>query len=282
MKSIQIIFSILLSNIVFAQDAIQRNADNERLIYPSFTLQNPLSPGTFGTIMLAGVVQEKTRLADKPDGNAELYLGLGKPQSLVGAGVTLRIYGLTNNMGEQNNAGKGSLSFHVNRLLFSEKLLIDAGVDNAVSWGGPEGSRSYITYKPSTYFAANYLFSFKAKTDEAFSYLSMTVGAGNGYFKQDDHSKQADNNSFDPFFSLATPLIKTTNLIAEWNGYDVGLGISSIPFQKLPLMFRAETTDLVFGKPRFVFSASLPFVLNKNGNPSRPIGLKSIRPERTL
>ncbi|RYZ24785.1 MAG: hypothetical protein EOO10_19925, partial [Chitinophagaceae bacterium] len=228
MKSIHVIFLALLSNVVFAQGVVQKNSDNKRLIYPSFTLQNPLSPGTLGTIILAGVVQEKTRLGNKPDGSAELYLGLGKPENLVGAGVTLRIYGLTNSMGEQDNAGKGSLNFHINRLLFSEKLLVDVGIENAVSWGGPEGSRSYITYKPSTYVAANYLFSFSSKTGEPFSYLSLTAGAGNGYFKQDGHSKKPGNNSFDPFFSLATPVIKTTNLIAEWNGYDVGLGVSSI------------------------------------------------------
>jgi hypothetical protein len=283
MKFISSLLLIFLANVVLGQGSFENKRVDKELVYPAFTLQNPLSPGTFGTIVLAGVVQEKTRLANKPDGNVELYLGLGQPQKLVGAGVTLKIYGLANSIGERDNLGKGALCFHINRLLFSEKLLIDAGVDNAVPWGGPSGSRNYITYKPSTYFAANYLFAFKEETSEPLSFLSVTAGAGNGYFKQDRLYKQKGNNSFDPFLSVATPVIKTTNFIAEWNGYDVGLGLSSIPFQKLPFMLRAEATDLAFGKPRFVFSVSLPFFLKRTGSSfERPMSLGSIRPERTL
>jgi hypothetical protein len=281
MKFKLILFFILSATSVRSQPVT--GSTEKAIIYPSVTLQNPISPGTFGTIILAGVVQEKTRLANKPDGYADLYVGLGKPGKFIGGGVTVNIYGLTNSIGEPQNLGQGSLNFHINRLLLSGKLLLDMGVDNAVSFGSPTGSYDYITYKRSVYFSANYLLSMKEETTEPFSYLSVTVGAGNGYFKQDKSSKQNSNNSFDPYLSLATPVVKTTNFIGEWNGYDVGLGLSSIPFQKLPVMLRAETTDLIYGKPRYVFSISLPFIWKENsGSELRPMALKTIRPARTI
>ena len=280
MKFNLVLFCILSSRILFAQTPFE---SEKPIIYPSVTLQNPLNPGTFGTIIVAGVIQDKTRLGDKKDANVDLYLGLGKPAKVIGGGISLNIYGLSNDIGEPQNLGEGSLSFHINRLFLSEKLLLDMGVDNAFSFGSPTGPNNYITYQRSAYFSASYLVSMKEETTEPFNYLSLTLGAGNGYFRKDKSAKETGNNSFDPYFSLATPIIKTTNFVAEWNGHDIGLGLSSIPFQNLPVMLRAETTDLVFGKPRFVFSVSLPFMLNKNsGSESRPIGLRSIRPARTI
>ena len=119
----------------------------------------------------------------------------------------------------------------------------------------------------------------KENTSQPLSYLSVTAGAGNGYFKDDESAADKNDHSFHPFLSIATPVAKATHFIAEWNGYDIGLGASAIPFQKFPVILRAETTDLVYGKPRFIFSLSLPFFLNKDNIPyNRPMGLRSIRP----
>src|SRR5829696_5552574 len=116
----------------------------KEVIFPSMTLQNPLNSGKFGDVIFGIVLQEKTRLANQPDGNAEVYLGLGSPENLIGGGVTINIHGLTNNVGEQNNLGKGTISFHLNRLFFDQRLLFDIGADNAFSWGGAKETRQYI------------------------------------------------------------------------------------------------------------------------------------------
>ncbi len=121
---------------------------NKIPFYPAITFQNPLSPGYFGLVVLAGTFENKTRIANYPDANAAAYRGLGEPEKWIGAGITINIYGLSNKYGEQNNMGQGSLSFHLNRLLLNKKLLLDRGVDNLLVWGGEQ---SYISYQRSTY-----------------------------------------------------------------------------------------------------------------------------------
>jgi hypothetical protein len=263
----------------------QPSTEGKAFIFPAFTLQNPSNPGKLGIISVGGVVQDKTRLGKETDANAEVYIGLGKPEKVLGAGITLNIHGLTNSIGERNNLGKGTASFHLNRFVFDKKLLLDVGVDNAFLWGDAKSSQHYITYQPSFFIAGNYLFDLGSpRWDKPFGYVSLTLGAGNGYYRKDHHATQIKSGSLNPFFSLATPLLRGTNAIAEWNGYDIGVGLSSIPLQKLPLAFRVEATDFILGKPRFIASVFLSFFIHQKGVPSfeRPIGTKAIRPARTI
>jgi hypothetical protein len=254
--------------------------------YPSMTLENPLNSGRFGLIVLGATIENKTRIANEPDANAGIYVGLGAPERFVGAGATLNIYGLSNKVGEQQNLGQGSLSFHINRLFLQNKFLLDAGWENAIYWGG--NNQSYISYQRSLYFSGNYLLYSKPENlQKPFGYLSITAGIGNGSFRRDENYTTVKSGSFDPFFSIATPVFKGTNILTEWNGYDITAGISSIPFQKIPFLFTVEITDLIFGNPRIAASVSLPFNLgkpkkDKNGLPVRPIGIKPVRPVRTI
>jgi hypothetical protein len=285
MKRLLSISLFLYTGLLSAQDYTWNDQGAKGSFTPSFTMQNPLNPGNLGTIVLGGVLQDRTRLGNKVDANAELYLGLGKPEKLLGAGVTLNIHGLANKIGEQDNLGKGTASFHLSRFLFNKKLLLDAGIDNAFLWGGDIRYDEYITYKKSMYVVGNYLFYLKAEDEVSpFQYLSVTLGAGNGYYGRDEKYNQNENGAFNPLLSIATPVFHNTNLLAEWNGYDFGVGLSSIPFQKLPFVFRLEGTDFIFGMPRYIFSVSLPFYFgSKNeGEHQRPVGVKSIRPARTL
>jgi hypothetical protein len=278
---------LFVSTLLHSQDQNLKTAESVIKFFPSVALQNPLSDGSLGLLILGGCIQDKTRIANQADANAEAYIGLGYPEKWVGLGVTFNIHGLTNNIGEQNNLGSGTASFHINRFLFDKKLLLDAGVDNAFGWGGNKVFRQYITYQRSFYVSGNYLFYTKQQLDKAFSYVSLTLGAGNGYFRHDNNYSKEKSGSPSPFISLATPVMKATNLIAEWNGYDVGIGLSSIPFQKVPFLFRVEATDFVYGKVRFVSSISFPLLLQKKekisaGRSIRPVGLKAVRPARTI
>lgn len=268
------------------KDSVLPEGSTAVTFYPSMTLENPLNVGRFGLIVFGATLENKTRIADKADGNVGMYVGLGDPEKLIGAGVTLNIYGLSNSVGERQNLGQGGLSFHINRFFLQNKLLIDAGWENPIYWGG--NSQSYISYQRSLYFTGNYLLYFKPENlQKPFSYLSITAGIGNGSFRRDGNYTAVKSGSFDPFFSIATPAFKGTNVIAEWNGYDIGAGISSIPSQKIPFIFTLEITDLIFGNPRIAASVSLPFNLSKSkkdkvGSPVRPIGIKPVRPVRTI
>lgn len=255
------------------------------LFYPTVTFQNPTSPGYFGLVVLGGTLENRTRIANYPDANVAAYVGLGEPEKFIGAGVTINIYGLSNTNGEQNNQGQGSMSLHLNRFLLNRKLLLDAGVDNLIFWGGEQ---EYISYQRSFYFSGNYTVGLSENVrQKPFSYLSITAGAGNGYYRTDKHYTLGKSGSFDPFITLATPIFKGTNIITEWNGYDIGTGISSIPVQKIPFMFTFEVTDLIYKQLRFISSISIPFNFKKRKKtdenlPMMPVFVKPIRSVRTM
>jgi hypothetical protein len=287
MKSVAFVicFSLVCARGFSQHKSLVHSKEDSSFRYaPAVTLENPLNSGKFGLIVLGATIQNKTRLGNNPDGNAGVYLGLGEPEKLIGAGATINVYGLTNKIGEQNNLGTGGLNVHINKLLFRCKLLIDAGVDNAILWGN-YNDKKYISYQRSFYFSSNYILYSKNKgINNAFSYLSITGGLGNGYFRSDKNATNKESGSFNPFLSLATPIFRATSLIAEWNGYDIGIGVSSIPFQKIPFMFQLEVTDIKFGSPRIVSSVSFPFSINNHlaNLRLRQVGIRGIRAARTI
>jgi hypothetical protein len=278
-----IVFLFLLIKNSFSQNtgSVADTAKNAAYYTAAVTLENPLNSGKLGLVVVGVTVQNITRLSKQPDGNAGIYLGLGEPMKYVGAGATINIYGLSNKIGEQKNIGTGSLNLHINKLFFRNKLLLDAGVDNAFLWGN-YFDKNYISHQRSFYFSSNYLLSFlNTGIDKPFSSLSITAGVGNGYFRSDKNYTINGRHGFDPFFSLATPVVKRTNFIAEWNGYDIGVGISSTPFPKLPFIVQFEVTDINFGTPRFVSSLAFPFNFRKSVIP-QAMRVRAIRPVRTI
>lgn len=278
------LLSLLLSIVVVApaQQSANVATATDKHTYPSLTLQNPLAPGTWGTVAASVVVQHRTRLANEPDGNAEVYMGLGKPHNAIGGGITVNLYGLTNNRGERDNLGQGAVSMHINRYLFAQRLLLDAGVDNLAIWGVRAVSKGYISYRRSFYLSGNYLLQIKDKRPtQSFGYVSITAGAGNGLFASDAIVKDS-SKMFSPFVSIATPLHQKLNFIAEWNGYDVGLGLAFIVSQRFPFQLRSEVTDIRLGKPRVIVALSMPVRYGKTAANWRPMGIKAIRPVRTI
>ncbi|MCW3112860.1 MAG: hypothetical protein JWR18_1256, partial [Segetibacter sp.] len=156
--------------------------NNTTTFFPAMTLENPLNSGRLGLVVIGGTFENRTRISSLPDANAGLYIGLGEPEKLIGAGATINVYGLSNELGEKNNIGEGSVSFHLNKMFLQNKLLLDAGVDNAFFWGGTD--QVNISYQRSFYFSGNCLVYFKAgRMEKSFSYISITGGAGNGYFR---------------------------------------------------------------------------------------------------
>lgn len=293
------IFSLIVVDLLFAVCSIAQKTpvvDNDSLklesrkslttFFPAMSLENPINSGRLGLVVIGGTHENRTRISSHPDASAGVYIGLGEPEKLIGAGATINIYGLSNRFGEKNNFGEGSLNFHLNKLFLQNKLLLDVGVDNALYWGGVD--QQYISYQRSFYFSTNYLFYLKPRSMyKPFSYISITGGGGNGYFRKDKNYTKGASGSFDPFFSLASPLFRGTNFIAEWNGYDIGGGISSIPYQKIPFVFTLEITDLIYGKPRIITSVAFPFNFIRstrvNTNvPARAIGLRPFRAVRTI
>ncbi|WP_207492049.1 hypothetical protein [Aridibaculum aurantiacum] len=283
MKLLLPLLAFAISFNLFAQDSAgQQNPTSS--IWPATSMNNPSGGGSLGTLIVGATFHEKTRLGTKMDGHAGAYLGLGDPIKYIGAGATVNIYGLSNSKGEPENLGSGGLDLHINRFFFKQKLMVDAGVQNLVLWGIHPSFINYITYQRSYYVAANYLLKLSKKSySSPFSYLSISAGAGNGFYVQDAKHDITRGGKMNPFFSLATPILPSTNLIGEWTGYDYAFGISTFPFPKVPLGINIEVTDIKYQRLRYIFGIAYNLqLLHKASTSSRPVGTKLIRPARTL
>lgn len=284
-----LLFLICLFKVNGQTDTVAPKAKTNATYYPALTFENPTGGGQLGVVIFGLSHQNRTRIAKNDDANAAIYVGLGDPEKYVGAGVNVNIFGLTNKYGEKDNLLQGGLDFHLNRYLLKKKLLLDVGAYNHVLWGfNGQGDGEYISSQKSFSFSGNYILNLKKDlAKEFFSYISITAGFGNGIFRKDKNFSRASSGSFNPFFSLATPLFKKVNFIAEWNGYDIATGLSFIVTQKFPLVFSFEVTDIIYDKIRIVSSISLPvnalniFRKQSPGSEKR-IYTRNIRPVRTI
>jgi hypothetical protein len=66
---------------------------------------------------------------------------------------------------------------------------------------------------------------------------------GGGNFRSED-SVLNDTSTAGVFESVAVRVIEPVNLIAEWSGQDLSMGLSIIPFRRLPLVITPAVSDI--------------------------------------
>ncbi|SEV87546.1 hypothetical protein SAMN05428988_0011 [Chitinophaga sp. YR573] len=229
------------------------------------SLENPTGLGGYlGTIGIGIAGQHKTRAGRKPDANAGVYIGLGDPLNYVGLGASLSISGLSNTRGTRNNLGESGVNVEISKLIFNS-VFLKAGICNITYLGE---TYHEISAQRSFYGAGTVFLGFSSKKlGKPFSYIAITAGAGNGLFRKDKDFTPTSSGHFNPFLSIATPVLLKTNIIAEWTGYDISTGISSnIAYLiGVPLNFSLEITDYQLGKLRCAMSIGYSFnVLKKH------------------
>ncbi len=95
--------------------------------------------------------------------------------------------------------------------------------------------------------------------EEPFSRLSLTAGAGSGRFRSVDNIVNGEFG-VGVFGSAALQVVPSTNVIAEWTGQDLGLGVSVAPFPNFPIVFTPAVRDVVGegdGDPRFILGVGI-------------------------
>lgn len=245
----------------------QTKVDNMNLdsaVYISvITLENPNGfGGSLGVISVGLAVQSNTRLRSGPEANAGAYFGLGDPVKYLGLGATVNIYGLSNSYGTKNNLGQGGLDLDINRLV-GKKLFLKFGVKNITTWGASE---RFIHLQKSYYGVGSFFILLnRSNLKKAFSSLSVTLGAGNGLFRQDKNYTPYSSGHLNPIMSIGTPLSARTTAVFERNGYDIGVGVSSyiIFFKSIPIHYFIQATDLILKQPRFTLSVNYTFNIAK-------------------
>lgn len=210
--------------------------------------------GELGTFAAGLAVQSRTRTVESgfiPDGNVNFSVGLGNSRKYLGLFVTANIYGLSNEIGQENNFGSGSLDLQLNRNI-NNYLFVGGGVRNLTYWKSPPG---FPRNNRSFYFVSSYILPFHRRYTEPFSLLFITAGAGNGVFRLDKDFDPYTSGNFNFFGSIALQVLRGTNVLLEWNGYELVSGISLYPFRNIPTLGGTfSVTDLTEDRPRFVLS----------------------------
>jgi hypothetical protein len=214
---------------------------------PSITLLTPSAYGkSWGQISVGGSFQSRTRFGSESDAAIGFGFGFGDARKAVGLDVGVGI-------GDVSGFQRGTVGFKLHRQL-GNQLAIAVGVNNALTWGLIDGGIS-------PYGVVTKGFRMREETRMPFSQLYVSAGAGTGRYRSEgDVINRRD--SVGAFGSVAVRVIEPMNLIAEWSGQDLTLGLSILPFPKVPLVFSPAVTDVTGTAgdgPRFTFGIGLGF-----------------------
>jgi hypothetical protein len=214
---------------------------------PSITLLTPSAYGkSWGQVSVGGSFQGRTRYGSESDAAIGFGFGLGDARKAVGLDVGVGI-------GDVSGFQRGSIGLKLHRQL-GNQLAIAVGVNNALTWGTIDGGIS-------PYGVITKGFRLREDTSIPFSQLYVSAGAGTGRYRSEDDVIN-NRNSVGAFGSVAVRIIEPMNLIAEWSGQDLTLGLSILPFRRLPLVFSPAVTDVTGTAgdgPRFTFGVGLGF-----------------------
>ncbi|AFZ49135.1 hypothetical protein [Dactylococcopsis salina] len=193
------------------------------------------APNSFSVGVL---IQDRTRFTESTDGSLSGAVSLGNPKTAVGVTTSLAIFSLIDEGGSDAGFGdNGSLSFEINRNL-SDFSSVGLGVENLITWGVNDAGTS-------TYLAFSQAFPLQEELNQPFGIAFVSAGLGNGRFRpEEDFDVDDDGTQFNFFSSAALQLIPRANVILEWSGQDLNLGLSVVPFANIPILITPSVVDL--------------------------------------
>ncbi|MCT7948998.1 hypothetical protein NG798_04290 [Ancylothrix sp. C2] len=227
-----------------------RQQDRQRYVSsPGTTIVTPSGYGkSWGSAGIGIGFQGRTRFTEQSDGAIGLSAGFGNPQKTVGFDVGVSIFNLNDGF-----ADRGSISLKLHRS-FPENWAVAIGWQNALVWGESDAGTSL-------YAVTSKMFKLKENTNQAFSQLYLSAGIGTGQYRTETQI-QDDIETIGVFGSAALRVAEPVNLIAEWTGQDLNLGVSIVPFPEIPLVITpalADVTNNAGDGARFVLGIGYGF-----------------------
>jgi hypothetical protein len=220
---------------------------NNRRYSPSITYLTPSAYGkSLGQFSIGGSFQAKVRYRAESDAFMGGGFGLGDPRKAVGLDVSIGIADVT-------TFERGTIGFKLHRRL-PANFAIAVGVDNAITWGTVDGGIS-------PYGVVTKSFQLREDPLAPFSQLYVSGGAGTGRYRSEGDIIN-NRDSVGVFGSVAVRVVERVNFITEWSGQDLTLGVSILPFPKIPLVFNPAVTDVTGTAgdgPRFTFGVGFGF-----------------------
>jgi hypothetical protein len=220
---------------------------SSRRYSPSITYLTPSAYGkSLGQFSVGGSFQSRVRFSTESDGFMGGGFGLGDPRKAVGLDVSIGIADVT-------TFERGTIGFKIHRRL-PANFAIAVGVDNAITWGKIDGSIS-------PYGVVTKAFQLREDPQMPFSQLYVSGGAGTGRYRSEGDIIN-NRDSVGVFGSVAVRVVERVNFITEWSGQDLTLGVSILPFPRIPLVFNPAVTDITGTAgdgPRFTFGVGFGF-----------------------
>ncbi|NJK41858.1 MAG: hypothetical protein HC934_11950 [Acaryochloridaceae cyanobacterium SU_2_1] len=202
----------------------------KRIYSPSITILTPSAYGKSWRQASVGFgVQHRTRFSNSADGAFGVGIGFGDAQKYVGLDVGLTLTDL-------QDFERAIISFKIHRQL-PHLLAVAVGVNDAISIGDGDVDG------PSPYGVVSKTFILKENTEELFSRVYLSAGAGTGRYRTESNVF-TDSDTPGVFGSVALRVFDPMNVIAEWSGQDLSLGLSIRPFREIPLIITPAVTDI--------------------------------------
>lgn len=215
---------------------------------PSITIINPSGYGaSWGNAGIGVGFQERVRFRDQSDGVIGLGFGLGNPRKNVGIQLGFSLVDVSAPFRD------GTFNLKLHRRL-PEGFSVAAGVQGLATWGDTDGGSS-------GYGSVTKRFLLRQDNKKLFSEIYTTVGLGGGQFRSEF---DIDNGieSVGVFSSLGVKIIEPVNLVTEWTGQDLTIGVPFVPFRSLPMVIVPAVTDIT-GKAgdgaRFILGVGYTF-----------------------
>lgn len=230
-----------------ATTAVDRNEARS----PGLTIAIPSAFGADNnTLYTAASFQERVRGSESNDGSLGLGIGLGDATESVGVELSYTLASFGNNT---RDFGSGAFNVKVHRRL-SEDFAIAAGVNGLINLGDDNG------FENTFYGVATKIFRTDDDINKPFSRIAVTAGLGNGQFRTAE-ALSDDEDGINVFGNVAFRVARPVSIIAEWSGQDLGVGLSIVPFENIPLVITPAVRDLAGGgnKPRFVLGGGFVY-----------------------
>lgn len=173
------------------------------------------------------------------DGTISLGAGLGNPHRWVGLDVTLNIFDtLPESLGGPDEFGTmRTLSLKLHRAL-PYGSAVALGYENA--W---RNSREEDQGGNSVYGVVTKVFTIRARRNSLFSRATVSVGLGNDRFLSESQF-QRQAKGVNVFGSVGLRIWSFMNVVADWTGQDLNVGVSVTPVPHVPLVLTPALVDV--------------------------------------
>ena len=192
------------------------------------------------------------------DGTISFGAGVGNPHKWVGLDITLNIIETIETVETwslSEFAQERTLSLKLHRALPYESA-IALGYENA--WRNSPEEREGGN---SVYGVATKVFTIRARRNSFFSRATVSVGVGTDRFLPESQYQRSAKGA-NVFGSVGVRLWPFMNVVADWTGQDLNVGVSVTPIPRIPIVLTPALVD-VTGRAgsgmRFSIGAALTY-----------------------